>query len=389
MKILITAGTVYGRLDDNKLVGNRIRGIWATMFGQFLLNHGHEVTLLVPDTFDTSKISEHISDPSGDNFKLLKHNGYDSYAEQCYALAPKVDAAVMAAAVVNWIPQTPFKGKMPTDGYREGDVQHIPFILAPRVIDRMRKLNPKIHLVGCKMTSGAKAQETLEAGYHTLVRSSSNVVVLNDLSNLKTKCLLYGDGHTDEFFAEPADGDQSFNRMFEDLRRIMEDQYYRTVDVDRGTYKDANSGDLTRAEKTFERLCEKYREHFLKRPDGGAGQRVFGAIAVRVDATRMLVSPREKDRAFGLAQSVMVTKVDHEAREVHTLWYRKASLNTPLLARMLAQRPDAEAIVHLHEQRPGLENLPYAPPGTVRDNAREFPAKDFNVINHGCFIYES
>ena len=39
------------------------------------------------------------------------HTGYDSYREHCHQLAPKVDAAVMAAAVVNWIPETPFPGK--------------------------------------------------------------------------------------------------------------------------------------------------------------------------------------------------------------------------------------------------------------------------------------
>jgi len=43
MKVLITAGQVYGRLDDNKLVGNRVRGIWACRFTEHLAKSGHEV----------------------------------------------------------------------------------------------------------------------------------------------------------------------------------------------------------------------------------------------------------------------------------------------------------------------------------------------------------
>jgi len=50
MNVLITAGGVYGRLDDNKLVGNRVRGIWACRFAGYLASKGHFVSLLVPDT---------------------------------------------------------------------------------------------------------------------------------------------------------------------------------------------------------------------------------------------------------------------------------------------------------------------------------------------------
>ena len=49
-RVLITAGTVYGPLDANKLVGNRVRGLWATQFAGYLSAKGHEVTLLLPDT---------------------------------------------------------------------------------------------------------------------------------------------------------------------------------------------------------------------------------------------------------------------------------------------------------------------------------------------------
>lgn len=47
------------------------------------------------------------------------------------------------------------------------------------------------------------------------------------------------------------------------------------------------------------------------------------------------------------------------------------------------------AVVHYHKQVPGLPTLPYAPPGTVRDNMRNFTDEHengFNITGHGCVI---
>lgn len=380
MKVLVTAGTVYGRLDDNKLVGNRIRGIWATKFGQYLINYGHEVTLLVPDTFDVKSINEYISDPSGDNFTLVKHDGYFSYAERCYELAPKMNAAVMAAAVVNWIPAEPIKGKMKTEGFAEGDIQNIPFMLAPRVIDRMRKLNPKLTLIGCKMTSGAEKVETLRQAYGTLLKAHCNVVIANDLSNLKEKMLVYPDGHGLVM--------KNFEQMYSDLNALLWDQFYRTEPTSpeqvRTAARPMQQSDIDYAGGVFNRLCDEYRDRFKKRPEGPSGaERVFGSLAVRIDDDHVLVSPREKGLMFSAADAVVVTKVDHANRIVHTLNGKKATLNAPLLLRVMdAHR--ARAAVHLHEDLPGCETYPYAPPGTVRDNDRPFTERSFNIEGHGC-----
>lgn len=375
MKVLVTAGTVYGRLDDNKLVGNRIRGIWATKFGQYLVNYGHHVTLLVPDTFDVSQIREHISDPSGDNFTLLKHDGYASYAQQCYELAPTMEAAVMAAAVVNWIPETPIKGKMKTDGYNEGAIINIPFILAPRVIDRMKKLNPKLTLIGCKMTAGSAKSETMKAAYATLLKGHCNVVVANDLSNLKEKTLVYPDGRMHTV--------ASFERMYEELNAVLNDKHYRT-EVEKSV-PDPRKWDFDIACMQFDLLCEKYRERFKKRPDGE--ERFFGGLAVRIDENHTLVSPREKGLMFGSNDAVIVTQAREEGHIIYTVGGRKASLNALLLIRTMRAFL-APAVIHLHEENPDWPTVAYAPPGTARDNLRPIEAPSFNIEGHGCIFIE-
>jgi hypothetical protein len=373
-RVLITAGCVYGALDDNKLVGNRIRGIWATRFATWLAGRGYDVSLLLPDTFPKSDI-EGIRNDLKQPLRLLQQTGYESYAKQCYELAPKMDIAVLAAAVVNWIPLNPIKGKMKTEGFKEGDVQNIPFVLAPRVIDRMRKLNPKLTLVGCKMTSGAERADTLRAAYHTLLTAHCNVVVANDLSNLKKKLLVYPDGNSVVM--------HSFDVMYEDLEELMCDEFYRTEphDTARGL---PSSSSVEDARVVFDGLCTKYRDRFIKRPEGpNSPDRVFGAIAVRIDADSVLVSPREKGNMFSSQDAVIVTGVDHKRHIVRTAGGKKATLNAPLLLNVM-RRSATRFVMHLHENLEGCPTYSYAPPGTVRDNDRSFDTSNFNILGHGC-----
>jgi hypothetical protein len=383
--VLVTAGTTYGRLDDNKLVGNRIRGIWATKFACWLKSRSYNVILLLPDTFDKASLEKTILESPplvlvpGEpfpTFKVLYQNGYESYAEQCYALAPKVDCAVMASAVVNWIPQTPIKGKMKTEGYAEGDVINIPFMLAPRVIDRMRKLNPKLTLIGCKMTSGSSKEELMRAAYQTLLKGHCNVVVANDLSNLKVKTLIYPDGRQKVI--------ESFDAMYQELKLVIDDDFYRTEFDMRAQSFDLDKYDA--AKVRFDRICEFYRDRFLKRPDGH--DRVFGSVAVRIDERNVLVSPREKGTMFTSKDAVVVTEVDREKHIIRTVGGRKATLNAPLLLSAMwcsdAGLVPHFAVIHLHEQNLEWDTYSYAPPGSVRDNDRSIEDFHFNIDGHGC-----
>jgi hypothetical protein len=385
--VLVTAGTVYGRLDDNKLVGNRIRGVWATRFSRWLASRGYSVTLLLPDTFDKVSFEQLMRDTPPTRFVLgapfptfdvRYQTGYTDYAAQCYELAPKVDAAVMAAAVVNWIPKSPIKGKMPTDGFAEGAEQLIPFILAPRVIDRMKKLNPKLTLIGCKMTSGAEKLTTLKAAYQTLLKAHCNVVVANDLSRLKHKMLVYPDGNAEGML-------EGFEQFYQHLEAVITDEHYHTEKTEGPQGSATAARDLSFARAKFDSLCAKYRHRFVKR--GEESDRVFGAIAVRIDDHHWLVSPREKGFMFSSEEAVIVTSMNTAARVVFTVRGQKATLNAPLLLRVM-DRFKANAVIHLHEESKDWPTLPYAPPGTERDNNRTFETPAFNIDGHGCVFVE-
>jgi len=399
MKVLITAGQVYGPLDDNKLLGNRVRGIWACEFAGLLSSRGHEVTLLVPDTFGSFDIiNGRISnwrgrgpvitkgykwEGPGKPIEVIYQKGFDDYMAKCLEMAPEMDAAILAAAVVNWIPAEPFDGKMPTEGYKEGDIIQIPLKLATNVIRKMKKVNPKLTLVGCKMLSGATEKQLLDTAYDkVLIPARCNVVIANDMRlGLKTKWLVYKDRSAQKY-------DNDFNGFFESLYKVLIDEHWHTASASPASLPMSNSkieAALKEARETFDRVVNRHRNRF-NRPTP-TGNRVFGSLAVRVPALGgWLCSPREKGSMFTSKDAVLVLDVDHTARCVWTLsdgkTTPKATLNAPLLIQVGTVH-QGDVVLHLHEQLPDLPTVPYGPPGTVRDNNRKILGPAFNIEGHG------
>lgn len=372
MKTLVTAGTVYGLLDDNKLVGNRVRGIWAAKFAEYLCRvKAWPTMLLVADTQER-EIRRLVDSPDGlpPGLEFIPHRGFYNYRDKVmWALRDQgCQAAVLAAAVVNWIPEKPFEGKMPTVGV--GDRMNVPFILAPRVIDEVKKVHPTTTLIGCKMTIGETHENLIHAAYKTLLGAKCNAVVANDMkTGLRAKTLVYQD-RTEQAFDV---GDAGF---FEALYKVLVDQHYHTrVDGPLLAPKPDAVG-------TFNRFVARYRTRFSKRlPDGLF---VFGALGVPYSSDRQqaLFSPREKGEMFDARSAVLVTEIDHAERRI-TTFGGKATLNAPLLSRHLKKYPEAYGVLHLHEQLPNVPTVPYAPPGTVRDSYREAPAPVYNIEGHG------
>jgi hypothetical protein len=361
MKVLITAGAVGSYLDDNKLVTNRSRGIWAQSFAEYLADKGHAVTFLVPDTYSEIELADLPK-----SVQVLKHRGYDNYAGICGAQAPIQDAAVLAAAVVNWLPAETIKGKMATKGYTAGDIIQVPFKLMPRVIDAMRILNPKLTLIGCKMLSGATEGGLVDAAHDVIDHAKAHVVVANDLSNLKSKLLVYPDGAVirHNLHRDP-------RAFFWDLEAVINDKHYTTISTDNPTME----GDAE-ARTLFDAVVTKYRHLFTPTRDG----RVHGAVAVRAPLG-WLVSGRRKVATFTSAEAVRVIHVDRDTQQIRVCGGLKASMNAPLLI-TTGEAFKAQVVIHLHDELPDVPVYTYAPPGTQRDD-RHICAPVFNIEHHG------
>jgi len=373
--IMVTAGAVGGFIDDNKLITNRARGLWATHFAERFARENAEalVSLVLPANSLLAKAP--INRPN--NLEYLLHDGYASYRELCERLAPTLTGAVMAAAVVNWLPEPLVGRKMKTEGYAEGDTVDIKFRLMPRVIDRMRALNPYLRLVGCKLTVGAQPSELRVAARETLRRARCHAVVANDLQSLRMKYILYGDGSFHPM--------TSFDELETTLGRLLTDDFFVTAESPRRMPNAQGDEPLYRASVEFNALAARYRTEMVPASDDSS--HVHGAIAVRVDATRMLVSPRRKLRNFTSVDAVVVDGLDLSRRVLFTVGGLKASMNAPLLYRVMGAT-GAGNIVHLHNNKvsvPDDEWREYTIPGTFRDTVHPLKLPLY-IKEHGCFF---
>lgn len=338
--VLITAGPVYAHLDDNKILSNRARGMWASHFRDFIAETGHMTHMLLDME-------------------------YRAYKESCEMHAKRADAAVMAAAVINYIPEKPYVGKMPTDQ----DHIDVRLIRAPYVIDQMRKINPKLKLIGCKLTSREPVESTIEKAQQLIERSKAHAVVANDRDNLRRKFLCFPDGTVLKY-------DDDFPGLYRAIEGMILDEHFHTVSS--GLREPASW-----VEAIMDTVLDRYRNKFLR--DFAGGGKAFGSVAVRHPYDMMLTTPRIKHSQLTHSQCVMA-RVDPGERMVFTQRGLKATMNAPLLWHMLQLHGAADAILHLHEQLPDVPTFNYAPPGTVRDSIRGDLPKAFNIEGHGSVV---
>lgn len=352
-KILITGGPVHAHLDAVKIITNRFKGrLMAELAGE-LTEENTSVKYIY-----TAQALEPISVK---NLITLEHKGFRDYERLVLELAPDMDAVILGAAVANLIPLKPFAGKFPSHNYKEGDIIPIDFTIAPRVINKVKKVAPKTHLFGFKLLSGVPHDELIRAAYEIVLDSGATAVFANDEKNLFQVFAV-----TKERGVHPL----RRNELADWIRKMINDEYYKTfLASDRTTSIHANL--------KIKSLINRYASKFTTVENG----MVFGTVAVR-DNSGFLTTGRGKHE---LDDVVHVLCVNHAKKEVVVAGgSKKASLNTPLLAKIF-ENPAVNYIVHYHEQEPALATYTYAPPGTVRDTER-LNTTSFNIAGHGCML---
>jgi hypothetical protein len=221
----------------------------------------------------------------------------------------------------------------------------------------------------------------IHQAYKVVITAHCATVVANDLSDLRSKTLVFPDMAKFDFDVKERGRD-----FFETLIRIISDEHYETVPVDPTTLPTNGRDGFVEARKRMDRLIAKYRAGFVFPGEGP--DRVFGGIALRIPGTDyFLVTPREKGKMFTAADAVIVCGIGGRDRP-HIYTYnggvRKASLNAPLLIRHLQKFGNkGSAVLHQHEQLSLVPTEAYAPPGTVRDNDRNITAITYNIEGHG------
>lgn len=381
MKILVTGGPVHARLDSIKIITNAFRGgrmLHLALELQDMKNV--EVTYLVASHLKRD-VAEQISrlSPQWRNSRktsvreIVTHNGFLDYEDYICTYAHEFDAVVLGAAVVNLIPVKPWEKKFPSHDYKLGEVLQIPFMIAPRVIDQVKKRAPETKIFGFKLLDGVPEAELVEAAYDIVLDSGAVAVFANDRKNLDRKLIV-----TKERSVIPMD----VGGIAQFIVDCTGDKYYHTEQVNApATLLPSVDAALARCVYMLKQYGDRFRKKY------GKEKYVFGTVASRVlgqPLTFVTTVRGKKD----LAPWTLVADVDHEKLCVHVVG-GKASLNAPLLHWLFKTNGNLETIVHFHEPgTTGLMNVPWYPPGTVRDTKRllDLSGESFEIDHHGVFL---
>lgn len=366
-KVVISCGPIPARLDSVKFLTNRFKGGLAFKTAEALaMDKNLEVTVVkwiytaLPwDTWDL--------DNSG-IMEIVNIIDVAEYAKWFENHAKDYDAFIMAAAVANLMPSNPYETKFPSHLYKVGDTFDIQFEIAPRAIDIIKKINPRCCLIGYKLFDAATDDELIDIARHTLKDAKANIIFANTPKEAKSrKIAVMADGA-----AIPMDFDTHITFM----KKAIYAEYFKTIESGISPV----SLKITQAEAIV-----KYFETTF--PD-------FGTIAVRVPQG-MIKSGCMVTTSRGHKKGpVVVTDVDFKNRTVKTE-SGKATLNAPLLWKVLEENPDADYVIHRHFDDPMAEKyktmdlyeVDYQFPGTMDEvSSYKYVTGDIAIKDHGYVV---
>ena len=352
-KILITGGPVHGKLDDVKLITNRFKGGLMAKLADELAETEQVIYLT----------AKGATLPKNHNIKILYHDGIFDYQDIVLHMAPSVDAVILGGAVANLVPQTPINGKFPSHNYKEGDVINIPFVIAPRIIDKVKQVAPHVHLFGFKLLSNVSHEELIDAAYGVVLESKATCIFANDTKDLNKKYAVTKERSIIELTTE---------NYADFIRTAIYDNYYKTTVIN----DECNIPHTSIAQ--FNNLKDLYSFYFEKLY---AEKYRFGTIALKLPNGQILTTGRGKREMDEIS---IIDGVDFENRIIYSVG-KKSTLNAGLLYYLFNINPTLKYIVHYHEDCENLPHLEYAFPGTERDCIRDMH-ESFVINNHGTFV---
>lgn len=172
-KILISAGGTQEPIDDVRVITNKSTGKTAAQIADQFIANGFTVTYLAAET---AKL------PTFD-CEVLKFSSFKSLEEKLRLLLPKDYSIFIHTAAVSDYSVMPTKGKISSDS----EEIIIKLKRNPKLIDLVKNLNPKIKLIGFKLTSTTD-EKVISTKITKLFESSNcDIVIHNNWASVNSE----------------------------------------------------------------------------------------------------------------------------------------------------------------------------------------------------------
>jgi phosphopantothenoylcysteine decarboxylase/phosphopantothenate--cysteine ligase len=164
-RVLVTAGPTHEPVDAVRFVGNRSSGKMGFALAEEAARRGAAVTL----------VSGPVDLPDPPRVEVVRVETAEEMAREVLARFPTVDAVVMAAAVADWRPRDPVRGKLK----KEAGPPRVELEPTPDILATLGKRRERQVLVGFAAETGGADLEA--EGRRKLVEKGLDLVVANEV----------------------------------------------------------------------------------------------------------------------------------------------------------------------------------------------------------------
>ena len=170
--VVITLGATRSPIDDVRHVQNTSSGATGWSLAEHLHKHGHDVTCVAGMT--TAKASEGLP-------LILHCPTPEAMLKECMALSnDNIDAWVHAAAVLDYVVESPAEGKLAS---QQGSL-NLTLTESPKHIMELKNVCSSGVRIGFKLESGIKQKDLIHRAYAQIQKAEMTAVVANRLEDL-------------------------------------------------------------------------------------------------------------------------------------------------------------------------------------------------------------
>jgi len=167
MKVLITCGPTWVPIDDTRVISNQSTGELGQILAQELIAKGAKVTVLQGPVTELFKKTSAV---------ILKFHFFNELKELLnQELKKKYDVIVHAAAVSDYQLKKTFQKKL-SSGQKNLKLELVP---TPKLIESIKKQNPRIFLVGFKLESKLNERSAKRFTRDLFEKAKCDLVVVN------------------------------------------------------------------------------------------------------------------------------------------------------------------------------------------------------------------
>jgi phosphopantothenoylcysteine decarboxylase/phosphopantothenate--cysteine ligase len=169
-KFLISAGGTYEEIDSVRGITNRSSGKMGLEIAKEAFIRGADVTVV------TGRMEVHVPKV----FKRVRVKSTEEMKGEIIKMLPENDVFVSAAAVSDFTVEKTSSGKANKISSEEDLTLNLK--LAPKILNLVKKINPKIFLVGFKAEYNVTEDELVFLARNRIKSSGADFIVANDVS---------------------------------------------------------------------------------------------------------------------------------------------------------------------------------------------------------------